>query len=420
MTFRHKLLAGVALVFSLGLAGAAQAQTKEVQMVHWWTSGGEAAALNVLKQDLAKEGYAWKDVPIAGGGGEAATTALKAMVAAGNIPTAVQTLGYNVQDWAEQGKLANLDDVAAKDGWDKVIPAPLQKFAKFDGHWVAAPVNVHSVNWVWINKPALDKIGGQVPTNWDEFVAMLDKAKAAGVIPLAQGGQPWQEATMFDSVVASTGGIEFYKKAFIQLDHAALNSPTMKTAFERLGKLKTYVDPNFSNRDWNLATAMVIKGDALVQVMGDWAKGEFRSAGKKPGTDFVCARFPGTQGEVIFNSDMFAMFKVSADRQQAQFALASATENPAFQSSFNVVKGSVPARTDVADTDFDMCGKKGIADLKEAVAKDTLVGSMAQGYGQPAAIQAAYHEVVDKFFNGQITSADDAVKQLSDAIDAAK
>ena len=111
---------------------------------------------------------------------------------------------------------------------------------------------------------------------------------------------------------------------------------------------------------------MVIKGDALVQVMGDWAKGEFQAAKKTPGTDFLCYRFPGTDGSVIYNSDMFGMFDVPADRKAAQVALATATLSKSFQSAFNVVKGSVPARTDVPDTDFDACGKKGIADLKAA------------------------------------------------------
>ena len=111
---------------------------------------------------------------------------------------------------------------------------------------------------------------------------------------------------------------------------------------------------------------MVIKGDALVQVMGDWAKGEFVAAKKEPGKDFLCYRFPGTDGTVIYNSDMFGMFNVPADRKAAQAALATATLSKSFQSAFNVVKGSVPARTDVPDTDFDACGKKGIADLKSA------------------------------------------------------
>jgi glucose/mannose transport system substrate-binding protein len=417
---RSKLLCGLALA-AFSLAGAAHAaDNKEIQMLHWWTSGGEAAALNVLKQDLAKEGYAWKDVPIAGGGGEGAMTALKAMVAAGNPPTASQILGYFAVDYADAGKLGDITALATKEGWDKVIPKALQKFTTVNGKWGAVPVNIHSVNWIWINKAVMDKIGGTEPKTFDDFIALLDKAKAAGVIPLALGGQPWQEATMFDSVVASTGGIDFYKKAFIDLDEASLKSDTMKKSFDNLAKLRAYTDPNYAGRDWNLATAMVIKGDALLQVMGDWAKGEFKAANKEAGKDFLCYRFPGTDGDVIYNTDMFAMFDVSADRKAAQTALAAATMSPSFQSAFNVVKGSVPARMDVADTAFDMCGKKGIADVKAADASGKFVGSMAQNYAQPPAVAGAYHDVVTKFLHGEIKTSDAAVTELVKALNAAK
>ena len=418
----HNVLMATAMTASvLGFAMSAHAaDNKEIQMLHWWTSGGEAAALNVLKQDLAKEGFTWKDVPVAGGGGEAAMTTLKAMVAAGNPPTASQILGYFANDYAEAGKLGDITETAKKEGWDKVVPAALQKFTTHDGKWGAVPVNIHSVNWVWINKGVMEKIGGAEPKTFDDFVALLAKAKAAGVIPLALGGQPWQEATMFDSVVASTGGIAFYKKAFIDLDPAALKSDTMKKSFDNMAKLRDFVDPNYAGRDWNLATAMVIKGDALVQVMGDWAKGEFKAANKEAGKDFLCYRFPGTDGSVIYNTDMFAMFNVSADRKVAQAALAAATMSVGFQSAFNVVKGSVPARMDVPDTAFDACGKKGIADVKSANAGGTFVGSMAQNYAQPPAVAGAYHDVVTKFFHGEIKTSDSAVTELIKAINGAK
>jgi glucose/mannose transport system substrate-binding protein len=421
MRIRSILMASAMVAAAAGLVAAANAaDIKEVQMLHWWTSGGEAAALNVLKQDLAKEGYAWKDVAVAGGGGEAAMTALKAMVAAGNPPTASQILGYYAMDYAEAGKLGDITSLATKEDWAKVVPTALQKFTTTNGKWDAIPVNIHSVNWIWLNKAVMDKIGGTEPKTFDDFLALLDKAKAAGVIPLALGGQPWQEATMFDSVVASTGGIEFYKKAFVDLDETALKSDTMKKAFDNLAKLRAYTDPNFAGRDWNLATAMVIKGDALVQVMGDWAKGEFRAAHQEAGKDFLCYRFPGTDGSVIYNTDMFAMFDVSADRKAAQLALADATMSISFQSAFNVVKGSVPARMDVPDTDFDMCGKKGIADVKAANTAGTFVGSMAQDYAQPPAIAGAYHDVVTKFFHGEIKTSDAAVAELDKALNAAK
>lgn len=414
--FVAKALTAVAITaLSAGMAKAA-----DVEVLHWWTSGGEAAALNVLKEDLKSKGIGWVDMPVAGGGGEAAMTALRARVTAGNSPTAVQMLGFDITDWAQQGALGNLDAVAAAEGWDNVIPTALQKFSKYDGHWIAAPVNVHSTNWIWISKDALDKAGGKAPENWDELVVVLDKMKANGITPLAHGGQPWQEATIFDGIVLSEG-TDFYKQAFIDLDPAALGGEKMADAFNRLLKLRTYVDDNFSGRDWNLASAMVINGQGGMQIMGDWAKGEFLKAGKKPGVDFVCIRFPGTQGSVTFNSDQFAMFNVQGDdKQKAQAQMASSIESPKFQSAFNVVKGSVPARTDVPDTDFDDCGKKGIKDLAEANTKGTLFGSMAHGHAAPAAVKNAVYDVVTGAFNGKYKDGAEAAQALASAVAAAK
>lgn len=406
-----------AVMMSLG-GGVSARAAENVEVLHWWTSGGEAAALDVLKKDLESKGITWTDMPVAGGGGTEAMTVLRARVTAGNAPTAVQMLGFDILDWAKEGALGNLDDVAAKEGWDKVVPGALQQFSKYDGHWIAAPVNVHSTNWVWINKAALDKAGGKEPQNWDELIALLDNFKAQGITPVAHGGQPWQDATIFDAVVLSLGN-DFYKKAFIDLDPETLGSDQMKEAFDRMTKLRSYVDDNFSGRDWNLASAMVIEDKAGLQFMGDWAKGEFLKAGKKPGTDFVCMRFPGTQGSVTFNSDQFAMFKVAADKVPAQLAMASAIESPTFQSAFNVVKGSVPARTDVPDTDFDDCGKKGIKDLAEANASGSLYGSMAHGHANPAAVKNAIYDVVTRQFNGELSS-EEATKELVAAVEGAK
>ncbi|SOC36801.1 carbohydrate ABC transporter substrate-binding protein (CUT1 family) [Rhizobium subbaraonis] len=406
-----------AVMVALG-AGVSARAAENVEVLHWWTSGGEAAALDVLKKDLESKGITWTDMPVAGGGGTEAMTVLRARVTAGNAPTAVQMLGFDILDWAKEGALGNLDEVASKEGWDKVVPGALQQFSKYDGHWIAAPVNVHSTNWVWINKAALDKAGGKEPQNWDELIALLDNFKAQGITPVAHGGQPWQDATIFDAVVLSLGN-DFYKKAFIDLDPETLGSDQMKEAFDRMTKLRSYVDDNFSGRDWNLASAMVIEDKAGLQFMGDWAKGEFLKAGKKPGTDFVCMRFPGTQGSVTFNSDQFAMFKVADDKVPAQLAMASAIESPVFQSAFNVVKGSVPARTDVPDTDFDDCGKKGIKDLAEANASGTLYGSMAHGHANPAAVKNAIYDVVTRQFNGELSS-EEATKELVAAVEGAK
>ncbi|MEJ6629734.1 MAG: ABC transporter substrate-binding protein [Burkholderiaceae bacterium] len=404
----------IAAVVSATMATGAVA-AESVEVLHWWTSGGEAAALGVLKKDLESQGITWNDMPVAGGGGEAAMTALRARVTSGNPPSAVQALGFDITDWAKQGVVANLNDLAGKEGWDKVVPTALQKFSKHDGKWVAAPVNVHSTNWVWANKAVLDKAGvNTMPKNWDEFIVALDKVQKAGYVGLAHGGQAWQDATLFDGVVLTTGGVDFYNKAFVQKDPKALNSATMVKAFDRMSQLRSYVDKDFSNRDWNLASAMVIEGKAGFQIMGDWAKGEFLKAKKVPNKDFLCMRVPGTQGMVSFNSDQFMMFKVGADSQGAQTKLAKAIMNPSFQSAFNVVKGSVPARTDVPNTAFDDCGKKGMADLADANKSGQLVGSMAHGHAVPASIKNGFYDVITGHFNGTMTSAA-AAKAMAEA-----
>ncbi|MDE0522075.1 MAG: ABC transporter substrate-binding protein [Boseongicola sp.] len=409
-------IAGILAATSL-VAGAANAG--DVEVLHWWTSGGEAAALNVLKQDLESQGIGWQDMPVAGGGGEQAMTVLRARVTAGNAPTAVQMLGFDILDWAKEGALADLNEIAAQEGWDAVVPEALQAFARHDGKWISAPVNVHSTNWVWANKAVLDANGISVPQTWDEFVAAVEKLAAAGVTPIAQGGQAWQEATVFDAAVMSAGGPEFYKSAFIDLDEGALGSDTMKEAFDRMAFIRANVDENFSGRDWNLATAMVINGEAGFQMMGDWAKGEFLNAGKVPGTDFLCFRFPGTQEQVTFNADQFAMFDQGGMVSKEQAALASAILSPSFQSAFNVVKGSVPARTDVSDEAFDACGKQGMKDLAAAASSGNLFGSMAHGHAAPASVKNAVYDVVTAHFNGEYDSAT-AVEELVDAVSIAK
>lgn len=408
------MAAAVAFAASVGAVAAA-----DVEVLHWWTSGGEASALNVLKEDLEAQEIGWEDMPVAGGGGTQAMTVLRARVTSGNAPTAVQMLGFDITDWAEEGALANLNPIAEEGGWDAVVPEAIQKFSKHEDQWVAAPVNVHSTNWVWANKGILDELGISEPQTWDELIAAMDAVEASGKVALAHGGQPWQDATIFDAVAMATGGPEFYQKAFIELDPEALGSETMREVFDRMAVLRGYVDDNFSGRDWNLASAMVINDEAAFQLMGDWAKGEFLNAGQVPGEDFLCFRFPGTQDQVTFNTDQFAMFNQGDAVSEEQAALASAIMSPDFQIAFNKVKGSVPARTDVSVEEFDDCGQMAYEDLKAAAGSGNLLGSMAHGHANPASVKNAMYDVITAHFNGEYDS-ETAVEEMVSAVELAQ
>ncbi|WP_321787780.1 ABC transporter substrate-binding protein [Burkholderia pyrrocinia] len=383
------------------MAGAVAAQAAEnVTVLHWWTSGGESKAVGVLKDDLQKQGYVWKDFAVAGGAGAAAMTALKTKVISGDAPSAAQIKGPLIQDWADQGVLVNVDSAAGD--WKQNLPPEIDKIIKYKGHTVAAPFSVHRVNWLYINKAALDKIGAKVPTTWPEFFAVADKLKAAGIQPVAMGGQPWQDLTLWEDVVLSQGPA-FYRKALVDLDQATLTSPQMLSVFDTVRKIQGYFDTGRNGRDWNLATAMVINGKAGMQFMGDWAKGEFENAGKKAGKDYICAAVPGTANSYTFNVDSFVFFQQKGEKAATagQLALAKTIMTPDFQEQFSLLKGSVPVRLGVKMDKFDDCAKKSYADEQTAIKSGGFVPSLAHGMAQSDATAGAITDVVTKFMNSQ-------------------
>jgi glucose/mannose transport system substrate-binding protein len=389
-----------AVVLAGALAVQLPAHAGEVEVLHWWTSGGEARSVAELKKILESRGHKWKDFAVAGGGGENAMTVLKSRVVSGKPPTAAQVKGPGIQEWGAEGVLANLDDTAKSGKWDSLLPPVVSNVMKYQGHYVAVPVNVHRVNWMWANPEVFKKAGAKLPTTWDEFAVAADRIQKAGFIPVAHGGQPWQDSTVFESVALGVGGAEWYRKAFVDLDPKALNSPQMEKAFATLRTVQKYIDKDAANRDWNLATAMVINGKAAMQFMGDWAKGEFTAAKKAPGKDYVCMPAPGTKGAFTFNIDSFIMFsQKDAEAKTAQAVLSAAIMEPQFQEVFNLNKGSIPVRMGMDLAKFDQCAKDSAAEFAAAAKSGALVPSWAHEMAMPPANKGAMFDVVTAFMN---------------------
>ncbi|MEY4906312.1 MAG: hypothetical protein RL260_30 [Pseudomonadota bacterium] len=406
LNIRMKQLAAAALI-SVGAVGAAHAQKAEV--IHWWTSGGEAAAIKEFATMYTKAGGTWVDTPIAGGGGAQARTVMANRTMGGDAPTAAQyNYGKQYEEIIKEGLLNNLDDVAAKGNWDKLLPEKIRNAVKVNGHYYAVPVNLHNENWVWYNKAVLAKAGAKEPTNMDEMFAAMDKIKAAGgVTPLALGGQGWQEGITFRGVLLATGGQDLYLKTFKDKD---ASTPGFRKAVDTFKKLKGYVDAGSPGRDWNLATGMVIEGKAAFQMMGDWAKGEFVNAGKTAGKEYGCFMAGGPKMPYAIGGDVFVFPKQKApDAAAAQKKLAEMMISPEGQVAFNNKKGSIPIRTDVDTSKMDMCAQMGVQAVKE--------GRLLQGTNEllsPDAV-GAFEDAISKFWNSN-QSTDDAIKAMATAL----
>ncbi|MCD6006839.1 ABC transporter substrate-binding protein [Halomonas sp. IOP_31] len=412
----HTLAAGAALAVAV-----TQAQAAEIEVLHWWTSGGEAKAANMLKEKLEAKGHTWKDFAVAGGGGDSAMTVLKSRAISGNPPAVAQIKGPLIQEWGEMGFLGNIDPIAQQENWDSFLPAQLAADNKVDGKYAAVPVNIHRVNWLWANPEVLAKAGiDGLPSTWDEFFAAAKKIREAGFIPLAHGGQPWQDATVFEVVMMGIGGADFYRKAFVELDPEALTSDTMIESLKTFKKLRGTMDPNIAGRDWNQATSMVINGEAAMQIMGDWAKGEFTAAGLTAGEDYLCEAAPMTEHMFSYNVDSFAMFKVDSEgKKQAQQDLASLILSKDFQTTFNKTKGSIPVRLDVPLEGFDSCAKASRKAFDAASEGNGLLPSLAHGMAVSASVQGAVFDAITNFFNDPEMTAETAAERLASAVRAA-
>lgn len=417
----------VALSFaSLCTFTAQGAQSKgSVEVVHYWTSGGEAKSVDVLKQLIEKDGFTWQNSAVAGGGGAAAMTVLKTRAVSGNPPSAAQIKGPDIQEWGNLGLLTSIDGVAQANQWDSILPPSIARLMKYDGHYVAVPLNIHRINWLWTNPAVLKQAGiSQAPETLEELYAAGDKLKAAGFIAIAHGGQPWQDTTVFEGLVLSILGAEGFKKAFIDYDEATFTGPKMTEVFVALRKLKTYIDPDGAGQDWNMETAKVIQGKAGMQIMGDWAKSEWSATGKKAGIDYECVPFPGSQGIYSYTIDSLAMFKLSSKNDTpgnnaARDDLAKIALEPQFQSVFNQNKGSIPVITGMDMSQFDRCAQASAKDFAEAEKTGTLAPSMAFNMSTSQAVQGAVFDVVSHFMSDKDADPAKAGKQMFASIQAA-
>ncbi|MBC3908360.1 ABC transporter substrate-binding protein [Undibacterium umbellatum] len=344
----------------------AQSAGQKTEVMHWWTSGGESAAVAKFADAYRAAGGTWADTAIAGGD-QARSVAINRMVG-GNPPTAAQfNISRQFQDVVEQDMLNNVDEIAARENWDKTLPEPIRNVLKIKGHYYAVPVNIHMPTWIWYSKSAFKKAGiDKEPVTPDEMFAALDKLKAAGLIPLAHGGQAWQETIVFMAMLANVGGKDLYLSVIRDRDTAAMNSEAFRKVLLSFKRLHSYVDTASPGRNWNDSTALLINGKAGMQIMGDWVMGEFVAAKQVAGREYGCMPGLGPKAPYLIQGDVFVFPKSrNAETIKAQKLLASIMVAPGPQLEFNKLKGSIPVRNDADPTQMNLCAKAGMEIMKD-------------------------------------------------------
>ncbi len=395
----------------------ANANTTPLEVLHWWTAPGEVEAQQILEKALLEKNIQWQNFAIVGGGGDSAMRVLQMRALSGNPPDAAQIKGPDIGEWAKVGMLAEVEKIVATASWQAILPQVVRETVQFNDHYMAVPVNVHRINWLWLNKKIFNELDLPQPTTWDSFFVIADKIKAAGYLPLAHGNTPWQDTLLFDSMALSLLGAEKYKRAFVDHDETVLTSPEMVAVFKKYKRLHAYVDKSQVGRDWSEASQLIAEDKAAMQFMGDWAKGMWGSLDKVAMVDYICVDVPQSEGLFSYNIDSFVLFKKYnhyAVNNNVQAAFVDTLLSKQFQSDFNISKGSIPVRNDISMDAFDACAQKSYHDFNTA----KLVPSFTQNMASTSHLRNIVIEIISNYFNLPDADAVQTVKRLSLAIRA--
>lgn len=402
------------MFFAVAMTAASMAHAVELEVTHWWTSGGEAAAVAKFAEAWNATGNTWVDAAIAGSGSAARPIIISRIL--GGDPMAATQLnhGRQAEELIEAGLFLDLTDVAKAGGWaDVVNPPSLLESCTFNGRIYCVPVNIHSSQWIWLSHDSYEKAGLEVPTDWNEFIASAGDLEAAGTLPLVMGRQGWQQNIAFSAITIAIAGLDAWKAVNIDKDATVARGPEYRAAWDAVANARELArDSNV--QDWNQATNMVISGAAAAQIMGDWAQGEFAAANKTEGQDYSCLPGLGLNPVLDTGGDAF-YFPVNDDPEvrAAQKELAALLISPEVQVSFNLAKGSLPVRGDIELTSVNGCMKKGL----EILANGGVLPSSDIAFSQDTTLQI--EDLMAQFWSGDMSGAQaqDAYAQLIEEAD---
>ena len=372
----------------------------QIEVITGWNAGAKRAAFNLVKDRLAEAQILWKETLITPG----VSTydhlqKLKRDIDRGKGPDFIRLTGQELPEAFAMGLLeSSLDIVGRESNWTLATPGIVSNLSKPgpEREWVGFPVNIHATNRMYINKRLLESIGMEPPTDWGGLIDMLEAAKERGIIPLAHGGEAWQDLLLFENVLLSTSGSQLYKGLFEENEAEYASQDSLLRALNRLAQLRNFVDDQFPGRRWSLATSMIIRNDALVQVTGEWALGEFLNAGKKPNIDFICLPFPNTASHFLVSSDQLAAVRSPKNRHMIKQQAAEIMFSKGAQHDVSVVTGGISGRVDSLGSTPNTCQTDSIEVL---ASENSAIGSLSHKHAISSKTQKALFPLITRQFN---------------------
>jgi glucose/mannose transport system substrate-binding protein len=375
-----------------------------------WSSNAEIGALNEIKTRFEARGGVWTDFTIAHDTG--ASVALINMITGGNPPDVfILSNVRQRREFLKRGLIRDFTEFYNSMNVDEHLPKAVRDAIAVDGIVTSAPLAIHIDGTLFYNKHVAADCGVD-PTAWtslDDMFNDFDAIRAKGYIPLAIGGQKWQIGYLFHAMAAHVSGELFDSIWSYEPKREAINSPEMRELLAIMRRIQENTDEGSPNRNWNDTTNLVITGKALMQIHGDWMKGEFIAAGQELGVDYDSMIVPGSKGVSVTVDEWSFLAPKTDQKEQTENAIFEIVYDKEQQQAFSRIKGCTPIRLDAVEVDKH-------AQMVLEVLKDPEFQHPNPHIGSDEDWDNAIWDIIDFYWNSDM-SADEAIKQLEEQFD---
>ena len=378
------------------------AHAATLNLMHYWSSISETSAYSLMRVNVMEAGHDISGTFLTGAGGESTREKLTNAALQGEAPDAAFVKGAGIARWARLGFLKELSSFKNYSNELNQFYPVIRQQMEVDGKPYAIPVSLHRTNLIFSNDKLLRQHCIEQPRTWDDLIEAMRTLKQKGVTPLVIGEEPWQLATIYESILLSVGGADLYRQAFEENNIVAFKDPAFITAYNRLQQLLSLASVNVSNSRWYKPAEQLYNNQVGFLIGGDWISGELSIMGYKPGKHYECFAVPGTENAFVYSVDSVAIFnQEEADTQQLQERFTDLLVSKQVQGEMNQAKGSIPPRMDVDLENYNQCSVQAAKVFRSAEKANLVLPSLANGMSASPFVTEAYLQVISEMFSDE-------------------
>jgi glucose/mannose transport system substrate-binding protein len=408
----------VVAAMATAFLGSTSAYAVDLEVTHWWTSAGEAAAIaEFAKLFEEKTGNNWVDSALAGSGTGANPVIISRIIGGDPMGATQMNTGRDAEELIQAGLMRDLTPIVEEmGGLDFYVDKSLLEPCMYEGGIYCLPINIHSWDWLWLSTKAYEEIGQPVPTNWDEYVASWPALQEAGILPfgLATG---WPFSGVPGVLMSGLGGSDLVLAINRDKSADAVRGPEFRKVAEALDNLRSVISPEMMVPSFGDVGNQILAGEVAGNIHGDWLAGDLQVAGGVAGEDYECLPALGLGDQLTGGGDSF-YFPVLPEGTdpaviQAQADLAKILISPEGQLNFNLVKGSMPIRTDIDLSAANPCMQKAIGMLGN--------GLLPSGdFALSSDTQQQLQDLNTEFLDDDSITVDDYIERYASIIESAE